>query len=101
MLARSSSSGTLRDIFKNEKHHPYTEGLFGSIPKLDVETERLSPIDGLMPDPTTELVGCSFAPRCPYATERCKSEKPNVYQEGSHQIKCLRYTDESAMEVSQ
>ena len=91
--------GTLKDIFKNEKHHPYTEGLFGSIPKLDVETERLSPIDGLMPDPTEKIMCCSFAPRCPYATDRCRAEKPSVYQNGSHQIKCFRYTDE-AMEVS-
>lgn len=90
--------GSLVDIFKNEKHHPYTMGLFGSIPRLDVETKRLSPIDGLMPDPTQKIEGCSFAPRCPYATERCRKEKPGVYTEGTHQIKCFRYTDAVAEE---
>ena len=90
--------GSLVDIFKNEKHHPYTVGLFGSIPRLDVETKRLSPIDGLMPDPTQRIEGCSFAPRCPYATERCRKEKPGVYTEGTHQIKCFRYTDAVAEE---
>jgi len=92
--------GSLEDIFKNEKHHPYTVGLFGSIPRLGVETERLSPIDGLMPDPTKKIVGCSFAPRCPHATERCMQEKPGLYREGSHQIKCFLYTDESKKEAS-
>ena len=90
--------GSLVDIFKNEKHHPYTVGLFGSIPRLDVETKRLSPIDGLMPDPTQKIEGCSFAPRCPYATARCRKEKPGVYTEGTHQIKCFRYTDAVAEE---
>ena len=44
-------SGTVEDIFNSEKHHPYTEGLFGSIPRLDVETKRLKPIDGMIADP--------------------------------------------------
>ncbi len=92
--------GTLQDIFKSDKHHPYTEGLFGSIPKLDEETERLAPIDGLMPDPTQKIVGCSFAPRCPYAMDRCHTEKPGSCNDNGHQIKCFRYTDETAMEVS-
>lgn len=58
-------SGTLQDIYEGEKHHPYTVGLFGSIPQLDSETDRLSPIEGLMPDPTALPKGCSFAPRLP------------------------------------
>lgn len=91
--------GSLRDIFKNSRHHPYTVGLFGSIPRLDKETERLSPIDGLMPDPTQEMVGCSFAPRCPHATEKCHREKPELFRQGSHQIKCFLYTDEGGNEV--
>ena len=55
--------GTLEEIFTGDKHHPYTEGLFGSIPNLkDNERRRLHPIEGLMPDPT-ESAGrtCSFA----------------------------------------
>lgn len=93
--------GSLEDIFQNEKHHPYTTGLFGSIPKLDVETERLSPIDGLMPDPTQKITGCSFASRCPHASERCRREKPGLYREGNHQIKCFLYTGESGEEAAE
>ena len=88
-------------MFENEKHHPYTTGLFGSIPKLAVETKRLSPIDGLMPDPTQKITGCSFASRCPHASERCRREKPGLYRERNHQIKCFLYTGESRQEVSE
>lgn len=62
--------GTLEDIYEHTAH-PYTEGLFDSIPNIDVRTERLSPIPGLMPDPTDLPAGCPFAPRCKYATEKC------------------------------
>ena len=59
--------GTLEQIFdKSRKHHPYTVGLFGSIPNLNEETRRLKPIDGLMPDPSHLPEGCKFHPRCPY-----------------------------------
>ena len=67
--------GTADDIF-NHISHPYTMGLFNSIPSLDEEVERLKPIRGLMPDPTNLPEGCSFAPRCPYADERCEKESP-------------------------
>lgn len=86
--------GRIEDIFDGDKHHPYTVGLFGSIPNLEIEMERLSPIDGLMPDPTDLPDGCSFAPRCPYATEKCRKYMPANYQEGTHTIRCFRYTDE-------
>ena len=56
--------GTLVDIFTGEHHHPYTDGLFGSIPSLTENAKRLSPIEGLMPDPTDLPKGCKFAPRC-------------------------------------
>lgn len=86
--------GRIEDIFDGDKHHPYTVGLFGSIPNLEIEMERLSPIDGLMPDPTDLPDGCSFAPRCPYATEKCRKYMPANYQEGTHTIRCFRCTDE-------
>ena len=63
--------GSLRDIFKNPCH-PYTNGLFGALPKLDEEVEWLSPIEGLPPDPTALPQGCKFHPRCPKATEKCR-----------------------------
>lgn len=83
--------GTLRDIFTGDRHHPYTEGLFGAVPKINDTAKRLKPIDGLMPDPTNLPVGCSFSPRCPYCTERCLKEKAPLYVDGSHNISCHRY----------
>lgn len=59
-------SGTLVDIFEHPMH-PYTHGLFDSIPNLDDDVTRLKPIKGLMPDPTNLPSGCRFHPRCPYA----------------------------------
>ena len=81
--------GALEDIYDPEKeHHPYTVGLFGSIPDLSKEEERLSPIGGLMPDPTNLPAGCKFHPRCKKCMERCQTETPQVYKNGSHEIKC-------------
>lgn len=80
--------GTVEDIFENPEHHPYTVGLFGSIPDMDNPCERLTPIDGLMPDPTNLPSGCAFHDRCPHCTERCKTEKSPAYQSGTHMIKC-------------
>ena len=67
--------GTADDIF-NHIAHPYTLGLFNSIPSLDEEVDRLQPIRGLMPDPANLPAGCSFSPRCPYADELCHTEAP-------------------------
>lgn len=84
-------SGTVEDIFNSEKHHPYTEGLFGSIPRLDVETKRLKPIDGMIADPSNLPSGCKFHPRCPYAEECCGKEAPKVWVENGHSILCRRF----------
>lgn len=80
--------GTLADIFTGESHHPYTKGLFGSIPNLTENAKRLHPIEGLMPDPTELPEGCSFAPRCSKCMEICKKKKPAVWEENGHQIRC-------------
>lgn len=80
--------GTLEDIFTGAYHHPYTEGLFGSIPSLTENTKRLHPIEGLMPDPTTLPRGCKFAPRCRKCREICKTKSPDVWEENGHQIRC-------------
>lgn len=87
-------NGTVADIFEGETHHPYTEGLFGSIPRLDVETERLQPIEGMIADPANLPNGCKFHPRCPYCTEKCKTEQPKSYQNGTHIISCHRFGKE-------
>jgi len=80
--------GTARDIFTNEDHHPYTVGLFGSIPNLKVKTKRLSPIPGLMPDPTDLPKGCKFSPRCTKRIDICLEQNPSEFTRGTHTIKC-------------
>lgn len=83
--------GTLEDIFINDEHHPYTLGLFGAIPDLKVESKRLSPIAGLMPDPAKLPKGCNFQDRCPEFMEICSEVNPPAYINGSHSIKCHLY----------
>jgi peptide/nickel transport system ATP-binding protein len=83
--------GTVEDIF-NDPSHPYTKGLFDSIPKLDIRYERLKPIKGLMPDPSELPSGCVFHPRCPQSNELCQSRVPKTYQKGElHQVSCHLY----------
>lgn len=83
--------GLVEDIFEAEKHHPYTVGLFGSIPDLDKESDRLSPINGLMPDPTKLPKGCYFADRCPNCTELCLQEHPEpIKLSETHTVLCHR-----------
>ena len=60
--------GTAEDIFETTQRHPYTQGLFNAIPKLDENTKRLEAIEGMMADPTQKIEGCRFADRCKYAT---------------------------------
>ncbi len=71
--------GSLEDIFDHTAH-PYTVGLFHSIPSLEKDTRRLEPIAGLMPDPANLPTGCSFHPRCPYADELCAKEAPEAVE---------------------
>lgn len=87
-------SGTAEDIFLGKVHHPYTEGLFGSLPDLNRETRRLSPIDGLMPDPADLPKGCKFNPRCPHCTEECRSCEPELIDQNGHAIRCHRINKE-------
>jgi len=71
--------------------HPYTEGLLKSIPRLDTpHGEKLEPIVGSVPHPLDLPVGCKFAPRCPYATERCQNEEPELLEVMEEQrIRCF------------
>ena len=81
--------GDLQAIYEGKDHHPYTVGLFGAIPDLDHETDRLKPIDGMMPDPMNLPQGCYFCPRCPHKTERCEKEHPMAHDVGGgHTIRC-------------
>jgi len=84
--------GTLEDVF-NQTLHPYTEGLFNSIPSLDDEMSELVPIPGLTPDPTKLPVGCAFEPRCRYAVEKCKEPCSIKSVSETHSIICSRYDE--------
>lgn len=84
-------SGTIYDVFENKDHHPYTTGLFGSIPSLDEEMTRLSPIEGMPLDPSEKVDGCRFAPRCKHCTEICRTSAPPVVQKGTHTVRCHRF----------
>lgn len=85
--------GTVEDIF-NHTAHPYTKGLFGSIPNLTEKVRRLNPIPGLMPDPTNLPEGCVFAPRCKYATEECtRGVIPVTEISEGHLVKCIQFVN--------
>lgn len=85
--------GTLEDVFNGDKHHPYTDSLFGAIPDIESRERRLKPIDGLMPDPTDLPVGCPFSPRCHFCNEMCCTEKPAYFVDGTHSIKCHLFNE--------
>lgn len=90
---RIVEKGTVDDVF-NSMRHPYTEGLFNSLPNLKEQGEMLEPIKGLMPDPADLPPGCTFAPRCPYATEACSASVPELQSvDGSstHFVACHAY----------
>ncbi|HBV67917.1 MAG TPA: dipeptide/oligopeptide/nickel ABC transporter ATP-binding protein [Clostridiales bacterium] len=89
-------AGTVFDVFTGEKHHPYTEGLFGSIPNLKSRSARLNPIPGLMPDPTNLPEGCVFSPRCKYSMDVCKKVHPTKITDGTHELRCHLF-DETIM----
>lgn len=85
--------GSANEVF-NATAHPYTEGLFDSLPNLKERGEELVPIKGLMPDPMNLPEGCAFAPRCPYATEQCTKQAPELrHMGGTHYVACDAYRD--------
>ena len=83
--------GTLEEVYEHTLH-PYTEGLFNSLPDLNSPKERLEPIHGMMPDPSVKETGCSFAPRCKYASQACKERIPEKhFFTDTHYVRCLAY----------
>jgi len=86
---RIVEEGTTRDVFASPGH-PYTKGLIKSVPRLDSIREKLSVIDGNVPDPADLPPGCPFNPRCPFADERCRTELPELeIAENNHRTRCF------------
>lgn len=82
--------GTVMDVFKRMKH-PYTQGLFSSIPQINADVKRLNSIPGLMLDPTLDVEGCRFCDRCKYATEECRINHPELVEiESGHSVRCFQ-----------
>ena len=87
--------GTLEDIFDHTLH-PYTEGLFNSLPNMADRTQRLKPIKGLMPDPSNLPEGCAFCPRCNYAKDICARKKPGrLWSNDTHYVECHLYNEKN------
>ncbi len=81
--------GTKEDIFDHPSH-PYTIGLFNALPNMNDNASRLSPIEGLPPDPTDLPTGCAFSPRCPYADDACRQGSiENIFLNHTHTCRCI------------
>ena len=81
--------GDVDELFENPRH-PYTRGLMRSIPRLRADTDRLTPIEGDVPNLTQLPSGCSFHPRCPHATEECVEYNPEIREvEPGREAACL------------
>ncbi|WP_347559904.1 oligopeptide/dipeptide ABC transporter ATP-binding protein [Clostridium sp. AM58-1XD] len=85
--------GTLVDIFDNY-YHPYTKGLFDSLPDIENRHAELKPIKGQIPDPTNLPSGCPFHPRCNYAKPCCSQTAPDAkWINETHYVRCHLYDD--------
>lgn len=90
---RIVEKGTLEEVFLNTLH-PYTEGLFNSLPNIYDRKSDLHPIPGMMPDPANLPEGCAFAARCKYASDACRAAQPESrILEGTHMVACIAYQD--------
>ncbi len=86
---RVVESAKVRDLFKRP-HHPYTEGLIKSIPKLTEKRDVLYEIKGIVPNPLDAPSGCRFNNRCDFATDRCREEEPELEQLGNErEVRCF------------
>lgn len=80
--------GSAADIFNNPLH-PYTRGLMESIPRLEVDRERLNTIRGAVPDLSQMPKGCRFCERCAHATPRCSAQRPELTGRDGHLVRCF------------
>ena len=79
--------GSLEDVY-DRTAHPYTKGLFGSLPSLSTKSKRLNPIHGLMPDPADLPSGCPFHPRCPFKKDICSQDTPQMREVSPGHFAC-------------
>jgi peptide/nickel transport system ATP-binding protein/oligopeptide transport system ATP-binding protein len=87
---RIVESADVNDLFADPQH-PYTIGLLGSIPRIDIDRERLATIEGMVPSPNNQPAGCRFAPRCPFADRRCRQQPPPLRDIApGHQVACWK-----------
>ncbi|MDO4331361.1 MAG: ABC transporter ATP-binding protein [Eubacteriales bacterium] len=86
--------GSKKNIFLHATH-PYTHGLFDSLPNMNENAERLKPIPGTTPDPTALPAGCKFSPRCPYATKECRETEAELKEIApGHFCRCIHKKQE-------
>jgi oligopeptide/dipeptide ABC transporter ATP-binding protein len=85
--------GTVRELF-NSPTHPYTQALLASVPKMEAKVDHLYSIEGQPPALFDLPEGCRFAPRCPYADDRCRAQYPPTYTSPTaHDVACWRQED--------
>ena len=86
-------AGTTEEVLENPRH-PYTVGLIESIPRLDVESQSLNPIPGVVADPIRPPEGCKFHPRCAHAHDLCRTARPVLRAvDGGHAAACHLYAE--------
>jgi peptide/nickel transport system ATP-binding protein len=90
---RIAEIGPVREVVRHPKH-PYTEGLMGSIPSVEVKVPRLAQIEGAMPRLTAIPRGCAFNPRCPRIFNRCTQDRPELMPtDGPNLAACWHYAE--------
>ena len=93
---RKVEEGTIEQIFAKPQH-PYTIGLMNAVPNVDLDEFDIQPIPGTFPNITEDIGGCRFHPRCPYATERCRREVPEMLEtEPGHFVYCHKIEEEQS-----
>ena len=97
MAAASSRPAPSPQVFA-EPHHPYTRGLLGSVPRIGAERTMLMSIEGAPPSLTALPAGCAFHPRCAFATDHCRAERPplEAFAPG-REVACFHHREVAAM----
>ena len=91
---RLAEIGPVRQVI-SQPAHPYTRGLMACIPDMDSDRPKLSQIDGAMPRLNAIPSGCAFNPRCPQASDRCRSQRPELMPAGVTAAACWLHAQEA------